>query len=54
MKVLNRFLIRILNFATGRRHDEGLREELDQHIALQREKNLRSAMPPGKPVAKRC
>ena len=46
MRPLNRFLVRIWNFTTGHRNDERLREELDQHIALQTEENVRSGMPP--------
>ncbi|HVH86704.1 MAG TPA: ABC transporter permease, partial [Terriglobales bacterium] len=46
MRLLNRLLVRIRNFATGHRNDERLREELHQHIALQMEENLRSGMPP--------
>jgi predicted permease len=34
------------NFVTGRRGDRRLREELEEHFALQTEENLRAGMPP--------
>ena len=46
MRALNRFLSRVRNFATRRHSDERLREELDQHLALQTEENIRSGMSP--------
>lgn len=44
MRFLRRFLIRLTNFATRRRADERLREEIAEHLALQTEENLRSGM----------
>jgi predicted permease len=41
-----RFLIQVRNFATNRRNDERLREEIEQHIALQTEDNIRAGSPP--------
>jgi len=41
-----RLLNRLLNFATRRRTDDRLREEIDSHLALQTEENLRVGMPP--------
>ena len=35
MRFLRRFLARLKNFATGRRDDQRLREEMEEHIALQ-------------------
>ena len=47
MKFLRRFLIRGLkNFATGRRDDQRLREEMEEHLAQQTEENLRAGMAP--------
>ena len=46
MRALNRCFSRIWNFATRRRSDERLREELDQHVALQTEENVRLGMSP--------
>jgi predicted permease len=46
MKFLRRFLIRLSNFATGRRADQRLREEIAEHLALQIEENLSAGMAP--------
>jgi len=46
MRALNRFFSRIRNFVTRRRSDERLREELEQHVALQMEENVRGGMSP--------
>ena len=46
MRFLRRFLARLKNFATGRRDDKRLREEMEQHLALQTEENLRAGMTP--------
>ena len=46
MRVLARFFARLRNFAANRRNDERLREEIEQHIALQTEDNIRAGMPP--------
>ena len=46
MKFLRRFFIRLSNFATGRRADQRLREEMAEHLALQTEENLRAGMSP--------
>src|SRR5487761_918808 len=46
MRGLNRFLARIWNFATGRRGDERLREEMEQHLSMQTDENIRAGMPP--------
>ena len=46
MRSLNRFFSRIRNFVTRRRSDERLREELEQHVALQTEENVRFGMSP--------
>jgi len=47
MKSLRRFFKRLTNSILRRRHDERLREELAEHIALQTEENLRAGMSPG-------
>ena len=46
MKALRRSLARIRNFAAGHRGDERLREEMEQHLALQTQDNLRAGLPP--------
>ncbi len=44
MKSLRRFLNRVLNLATGRAQEERLREEIEEHIALQTAENLRAGL----------
>jgi predicted permease len=44
MRALNRFLRRLLNFTTRRRVDERLREEIESHIAMQTQENIRAGM----------
>ena len=44
MRFLRRFLARLRNFATRRRDDKRLREEMEEHLALQTEENLRAGM----------
>src|SRR5262252_3391087 len=44
MTSLRRFLTRLLNSATWRAQDERLREEIEEHIALQTEENLRAGL----------
>jgi hypothetical protein len=46
MRALKRFFARIRNFATGRHGDERLREEIEQHIAMQAEENTRAGLSP--------
>ena len=46
MRALRRLLARLRNYATNRRGDERLREEIQTHIALQTEENLRTGMSP--------
>lgn len=46
MRVLRRFLIRLLNFTTRQSADQRLQEELAEHLALQTEENLRAGMSP--------
>jgi putative ABC transport system permease protein len=46
MRFLRRFLVRLVNFAISRRSDQRLREEMDEHLALQTAENLRAGMPP--------
>lgn len=46
MRFLRRFLARLANFATRRDSDQRLREEIEEHLALQTEENLRAGMPP--------
>src|ERR1700724_1297062 len=44
MKPLKRLFARVRNFTTKRRGDERLREEIEEHLALQREENIRAGM----------
>jgi predicted permease len=46
MKSLRRFLSRMSHFVTRRRDDERLKEEIEQHIALQTAENLRAGLSP--------
>ena len=46
MKSLRRFFTRLFHSATRQNHDERLREEIEQHIALQTEENLRAGLSP--------
>jgi predicted permease len=44
VKFLRRFFVRLSNFATGRRADQRLREEIAEHLAFQTEENIRAGM----------
>jgi hypothetical protein len=46
MRFLRRFFIRLSNFATGRRADQRLPDELAEHLAFQTDENLRAGMSP--------
>lgn len=46
MRAFRRLLTRIRNLATLRRGDDRLREEIEQHLALMAEENLRGGLPP--------
>ena len=46
MRALNRLLARIRNFLSGQRGDRRLREEIEEHLAMQTEENLRAGMSP--------
>ena len=46
MRGLRRVLARMGNFVTNRRGDARLREEMDSHLAMQAEENLRAGMTP--------
>jgi predicted permease len=46
MRTLKRLVARIWNFSAGRRGDARLREEIEAHIAMQAEDNVRAGMPP--------
>jgi len=45
MRFVRRFFIRLSHFATGRRADQRLQEEMAEHLALQTEENLRAGLP---------
>jgi predicted permease len=46
MRFLRRFLARLANFAARRQNEQRLREEMEQHLALQTAENLRAGMFP--------
>ncbi|MFZ0434208.1 MAG: ABC transporter permease [Candidatus Acidiferrales bacterium] len=46
MRVLRRLIARLSNFATRRRDDERLREEIEEHLTLQTAENLRVGLAP--------
>jgi len=46
MRPLRRFFTRLGHWATRRRDDDRLREEIEEHIALQAAENIRAGMPP--------
>ena len=46
MRALRRYPVRVVNFATRRRNDERLREEMQAHLAMQTDENLRAGMTP--------
>jgi len=46
MRILKRLFARTLNFVTGRRGDARLREEMEQHLAIQTEENIRAGLAP--------
>jgi len=46
MRTLRRFLNRVVNLATRRTQDERLREEIEEHLALQTAENLRAGLSP--------
>jgi hypothetical protein len=45
MRFLRRFLTRLANFAAREDSDQRLREEIEEHLTLQTEENLRAGMP---------
>lgn len=47
MRRIREILVRIANLVLRRRNDERLRAEIEDHIALQTEENIRSGMTPG-------
>jgi predicted permease len=47
MRLVRRIGARLRNFAMGRRGDQRLREEIEQHLAMQAEENVRAGMTPG-------
>jgi len=46
MRFLRRFFTRLGNFATRRRNDERMREEIEEHIAFQTDENIRAGVSP--------
>src|ERR1035438_9536727 len=54
MRVLARFFARLRNFAVSRRNDERLQEEIEQHIVLQTEDNIRAGMRPDEARRRAC
>ncbi len=46
MRPLRRLLTRLGNFVMRRRNDERLKEEIEAHLALQTEENIKAGLPP--------
>ncbi len=46
MRSVRRLLTRVVNVVTWGRDDQRLRQEIEEHLALQTEENLRAGMPP--------
>ncbi|MFZ0639451.1 MAG: ABC transporter permease [Candidatus Acidiferrales bacterium] len=46
MRLLRRFFARLSNSATRRQRDERMREEIEEHLAMQTAENLRAGLPP--------
>jgi putative ABC transport system permease protein len=46
MRILNRLFARMWNFSLGRRGDDRMREEMEGHVAMQAEENVRAGMTP--------
>lgn len=46
MRFLRRFIARLGNSVTSRREDERMREEIEEHLALQTVENIRAGLPP--------
>jgi predicted permease len=46
VRPFKRFFVRLRNFATGWRGDERLREEMEAHLAMQTEENIRAGISP--------
>ena len=46
MKSLRRFLTRLINSAARREQEERLKEEIEEHIALQTAENIRAGLSP--------
>src|ERR1700722_13273261 len=46
MRILRRFFARLLNLGANRAQDERLREEIEGHIALQTQENIRAGVSP--------
>ena len=53
MRAMRRFISRLRNLATGHRGDERLRAEMEQHLSMQAEENIRAGMSPEELAAKR-
>jgi hypothetical protein len=45
MRILKRFFARTWNFVVGHRSDDRLREEIEEHLAMQTEEYIRAGMP---------
>ena len=46
MRSLRQFLARLVSFATRRQDEDRLREEIEEHIALQTAENMKAGLPP--------
>jgi predicted permease len=54
LRALNRLFRRLLNSAARRRGDERLREEIESHLAIQTEENIRAGMTPQEARRQAC
>ncbi len=54
MRALRRFFRRLGAWATTRQDEERLREEIEEHLALQTAENLRAGLSPRKRVVRPC
>jgi hypothetical protein len=54
MRTMNRLFTRLLNFASRRRDEERLHEEMQEHVAAQAEENLRAGMTPEEARRQAC
>ena len=54
MRFLRRFFARLSNSMAKRREDERMREEIEEHLALQTAENLRAGLPQLRRGGRQC